>query len=125
MKAMIGAGRAKLGPFEVGRGRPALVIAEAGVNHNGDPEMARRLIDVAAAAGADVVKFQTFTAERVASAAAPKAAYQRDTTDPRQSQLELLRTLELPAAALRELRDYAASRQIALASTPFDHDAVD
>ncbi|MGH9371331.1 MAG: N-acetylneuraminate synthase [Vicinamibacterales bacterium] len=117
--------RSRLGPFEVGRGLPALVIAEAGVNHNGDPELARRLIDVAAASGADVVKFQTFTAERVASVAAPKAAYQRDTTDPGESQLELLRTLELAGPTLRELTVYAASRGIAFASTPFDHEAID
>jgi N-acetylneuraminate synthase/N,N'-diacetyllegionaminate synthase len=115
----------RLGPFTIGPGGRTLVIAEAGVNHNGDPALARQLIDVAAAAGADVVKFQTFTAERVASAAAPKAAYQRETTDPGQSQLELLRSLELPSDALRELRDHAAARRIALASTPFDHEAID
>jgi N,N'-diacetyllegionaminate synthase len=117
--------RAKLGPFEVGADRPALVIAEAGVNHNGDAVLARRLIDAAAASGADVVKFQTFTAERVASADAPKAAYQLETTDRGQSQLELLRSLELPGPTLSELRDYASSRGIAFASTPFDHDAID
>ncbi len=116
---------ARLGPFTVGRGQPALVIAEAGVNHNGDPGLARRLIDVAAASGADVVKFQTFTAERVASAAAPKAAYQLDTTDAAQSQLALLRGLELSGTTLRELREYAATRRIGFASTPFDHESVD
>lgn len=116
---------ARLGPFEVGRGRPTLVIAEAGVNHNGDPDKARRLVDVAARAGADVVKFQTFTAERVASAGAPKAAYQRETTRADQSQLDLLRALELPVPVLRDLRAHAAAREIVLASTPFDHEAID
>ncbi len=67
-----------LGDRRVGPGEPVLVIAEAGVNHNGDLGLARELVDAAAATGADAVKFQAFKAERVAAANSPKAGYQRD-----------------------------------------------
>lgn len=75
-----------------------LIIAEAGVNHNGDLALAKRLVDVAAEAGADLVKFQTFSAERLATLSAPKADYQTRTTDQAQSQLAMLRQLELSVA---------------------------
>lgn len=74
-----------------------LIIAEAGVNHNGDMALAKRLVDVAADAGADLVKFQTFSAERLATRSAPKADYQTRTTDEAQSQFAMLRQLELSA----------------------------
>ena len=70
-----------------------LVIAEAGVNHNGDAALATRLVDVAADVGADLVKFQTFTAEGVATQSAPKADYQNQTTDQAESQLAMLKQL--------------------------------
>src|SRR5262245_3986824 len=79
----------------VGPGRRCFVIAEAGVNHNGSVEIARRLIDIAAEARADAVKFQTFDAERLATAHAPKSEYQTAATDAGESQLEMLRRLEL------------------------------
>lgn len=110
---------------EVGPGQPCFVIAEAGVNHNGDVGQARRLIDVAAEAGADAVKFQTFRSEQVVSAAAPKAAYQRATTDAGESQLEMVRRLELPFEAFRELRIYAREAGILFLSTPFDRESAD
>ena len=72
-----------------------LIIAEAGVNHNGDLVLARRLIDVAAESGADLVKFQTFSADRLATTHAGKAEYQRSTTDAAESQHAMLRRLEL------------------------------
>ena len=70
-----------------------LIIAEAGVNHNGDIELAKKLVDAAVNAGADLVKFQTFNAEQLATRNAPKANYQTLTTDESQSQLAMLRQL--------------------------------
>ena len=72
-----------------------LIIAEAGVNHNGDLELAKQLIDVAANAGADYVKFQTFSADRIVSRSALKAEYQQQTTDASEPQYEMLKRLEL------------------------------
>ncbi len=100
------------------------VIAEAGVNHNGDLELARQLVDAAAEAGADCVKFQTFRADKLASASAPKAAYQQQTTGAGESQLEMLRRLELSPEAHRELKARCADRGIEFLSTPFDHDSL-
>lgn len=100
------------------------VIAEAGVNHNGDLELARQLVDAAAEAGADCVKFQTFKADKLASARAKKAAYQEQTTGAGESQLEMLRRLELSDAAHRELLDRCDARDITFLSTPFDHDSL-
>lgn len=80
-----------------------LVIAEAGVNHNGDLELARQLIDAAANAGADYVKFQTFKAERLVTATAPKAEYQKSTTGVAESQYEMIRKLELDVEAHQQL----------------------
>ena len=96
------------------------VIAEAGVNHNGDLELARRLVDCAAEAGADAVKFQTFDAEKLATRAAPKASYQQHTTDASESQLDMLRKLELPREWHWELRERARARGIEFLSTAFD-----
>ena len=87
-------------------------IAEAGVNHNGNKDIAYQLIDTAVAAGADAVKFQTFSATALASENAPKAAYQNETTDAAESQLDMLRRLELPLDWHFELRDYCASNGI-------------
>ena len=85
-------------------GRLRLLVAEAGVNHNGESSSRGELVDAAAAAGADAVKFQTFRAEGVAAAAAPKAGYQLETTDGDESQLEMLRRLELDRDAFAELK---------------------
>src|SRR3990170_362087 len=96
------------------------IIAEAGVNHNGSLDMAKRLIDVAAEAGADAVKFQTFRAEQVVSRHAPKAEYQSRTTDQTESQLDMLRKFELTEADHEVLIAHAKARGIAFLSTPFD-----
>jgi N-acetylneuraminate synthase len=96
------------------------VIAEAGVNHNGELELARRLVDCAAESGADAVKFQTFDAKKLATSAAPKASYQKRTTDAAGSQLEMLRKLELPREWHWELRERAHARGIEFLSTAFD-----
>ena len=100
------------------------MIAEAGVNHNGDVALAQRLVDVAADAGADAVKFQTFRAELVASASAPKAAYQAHATGA-ESQLDMLRRLELAPAAHETLQRRSAERGLVFLSTPFDLESLD
>lgn len=100
------------------------VIAEAGVNHNGDMAVARRLIDVAADAGADAVKFQTFNADTLATAAAPVADYQRSAAADGQSQHEMLRSLELAPAAHADLKAHAEGRGVEFISTPFDCDSL-
>lgn len=114
-----------IGRFAVGSGERALVIAEAGVNHNGDPELARRLAHEAASAGADAVKYQTFDAERLASEHAPKAAYQLKTTDPSESQREMLRALQLPAEEYERLARLCRELGILFLSTPFDEQSAD
>ena len=100
------------------------IIAEAGVNHNGDLELARELIDSAAAAGADYVKFQTFLSDAIVSARAPKAEYQKS-RDGSASQLEMIRRLELPFEKHSELARYATERGVSFASTAFDHASLD
>ena len=102
-----------------------LIIAEAGVNHNGDLALARQLIDVAAVAGADLVKFQTFTADRLATRAAQKADYQNRTTTSTESQHEMLSRLELTDAMHHQLIAHCAMRKIGFFSTGFDIESVD
>jgi len=102
-----------------------LIIAEAGVNHNGSLERALKLVDVAAEASADYVKFQTFKAESVASAFAPKADYQKATTGEKESQLEMLRKLELDSGAFKILIDHCQEKGIKFLSTPGDEHSVD
>lgn len=101
------------------------VIAEAGVNHNGQRELAFELVDLAASAGADAVKFQTFDARKLASKTAPKAAYQKETTDVAESQLAMLQKLELPRAWHADLQAHAKARGIEFISTAFDVDSLD
>ena len=102
-----------------------LIIAEAGVNHKGDLDLARQLIDAAAVAGADFVKFQTFNADRQVTRSAKKADYQAQVTDSTESQHEMLRKLELTEAMHRELIAHCATRNIGFFSTGFDIESVD
>ena len=102
-----------------------LIIAEAGVNHNGDMVLARQLIDVAVEAGADFVKFQTFNASRQVTGTAKKADYQRQTTDSDESQQEMLSRLELTEKMHHELIAYCKTRNIGFLSTGFDIESVD
>jgi N,N'-diacetyllegionaminate synthase len=114
-----------VGTRRIGPGEPVFVIAEAGVNHNGDIDLAQRLVDVASEAGADAIKFQTFKAENVAASTAPKAVYQLETTDSFESQQEMLRRLELSPAMHRELQAYCQQQHILFMSTPFDENSAD
>ncbi len=100
------------------------IIAEAGVNHNGDMALARGLIDAACAANADAVKFQTFTAEEVTIESAPKANYQMELTRPDESQLDMIRTFQLRREAHFELTAYCAEKGIRFMSSPFDIDSL-
>jgi len=100
------------------------IIAEAGVNHNGSLETALRLVDVAAAAGADAVKFQTFKAEKLVTQTAAKADYQKQATGTEESQLQMLRKLELKYEFHFQLRDYCRQQGIAFLSTAFDFDSL-
>ncbi|TLD96487.1 N-acetylneuraminate synthase [Helicobacter jaachi] len=103
-----------------------LVIAEAGVNHNGDIHLAKKLIDVAVDAGADIVKFQTAKPENVVSRFAKKAEYQIENTgNAKESQLEMIQKLFLPDSAWSELMSYCKQKGIAFLSTPFDVKSVD
>jgi N,N'-diacetyllegionaminate synthase len=101
------------------------VIAEAGVNHNGDLDLAKKLVDAAAEAGADAVKFQTFSADRLVTRKAPKAEYQKRRTDASESQYDMLKKLELSEAAQRELQARCQERGILFLSTPFDEQSAD
>ena len=101
------------------------IIAEAGVNHNGSIEMALNLIEEAAKSGADCVKFQSFKAERVASAIAPKANYQLITSDPHESQIDMLKKLELPEKSYEILNQRSDELGIDLFSTPYNFADVD
>ncbi len=115
----------EIGHRQIGDPHPCFVIAEAGVNHNGSLELAKRLVDAAADAGADAVKFQTFKAAKLISAVAPKAAYQKQTTGVAEPQLGMVRRLEIPPVMTREVAAHAATRGIIFLSTAFDEESVD
>src|SRR3989338_161698 len=98
------------------------IVAEAGVNHNGDLEIAYQLVYIAKTAGADCVKFQTFKAENLATKQAPKAKYQETSTQ--ESQYDMLKRLMLSETQFQQLRDYAEQQKITFLSTAFDHDSL-
>lgn len=100
------------------------IIAEAGVNHNGDIDIAKKLVDEAVRAGADAVKFQTFKAENLVCRDAAKAAYQMETTDKSESQFEMLKKLELTPDMHEQLIDYCKQKKIMFLSTSFDVDSL-
>jgi len=101
------------------------IIAEAGVNHGGNLDTAIQMVDVAVAAGADAVKFQTFKAEKVITTSAPKADYQRQTTGSDESQQEMVRKFELDEFAHERLLRYCNEKEILFLSSPFDLDSID
>jgi N,N'-diacetyllegionaminate synthase len=107
------------------KSKSTLIIAEAGVNHNGSMELAYKLIDAAADAGADLVKFQTFDARKLVTESADKAKYQKQTTDAGESQYDMLSKLELSKDMHEDLISYCAQRGVGFFSTGFDNDSLD
>ena len=105
--------------------RKVFIIAEAGVNHNGSLELAKKMVEAAADAGADAVKFQTFKAEKLVAKMAQKASYQLKTTDASESQQEMLKKLEIDKEAHLELLQESRNRGIMFLSTPFDHESIE
>jgi N,N'-diacetyllegionaminate synthase len=101
------------------------IIAEAGVNHNGSLEMAKKMVEVAKEAGADAIKFQTFKAENLVTKNAMKAEYQKQTTNKNESQYEMIKQLELSFNDFKELKKYCDKKEIMFLSTPFDFESID
>ena len=115
----------RIGDREIGAGAHTFVIAEAGVNHDGSVARAHDLVDRAADAAADAVKFQTFRSDALVAADAPRAAYQQGRLGSGASQHSMLASLELPLGAWRELQSHARERGILFVSTPFDERSLD
>ncbi|MGD0516141.1 MAG: N-acetylneuraminate synthase [Thermoguttaceae bacterium] len=115
----------EIGGKKVGLDQPCFIIAEAGVNHNGDLDMALQLVEAARAVGADAVKFQTFRAEKLASALAVKASYQVETTGAAESQLQMLKRLELSPQSHSDLIAHCRGQGIIFLSSPFDEESAD
>jgi N-acetylneuraminate synthase/N,N'-diacetyllegionaminate synthase len=113
------------GNRRIGHEQPTFVIAEAGVNHNGDVEMAERLVDAASAAGADAVKFQTWVTEKLVLPEAAMAEYQARNTGERESQFAMLKRLELSYSDFRRLKAYCDQRGICFLSTPDEEGSAD
>lgn len=117
--------RFNLGPNQIGEGFSCFIIAEAGVNHNGSIELAKKLVDEAKIAGADCIKFQTYRTENLVTVNAPKANYQLQVTDKTESQFEMLKKLELSLEDYKELVDYCCQKQILFLSTPYNFEDID
>lgn len=115
----------RIGNKKIGEGHPVFIIAEVGVNHNGDIELAKKLIDKAVEANADAVKFQTFKAEKLNTRKAPKAEYHLETTGNEGSWFDLLKSQELDQQTHFILADYCRSKGIIFLSTPYDEDSAD
>ncbi len=115
----------RLGDKWIGEGEACFIIAEAGVNHNGDLKLAKKLIGVAKEAGADAVKFQSFKAEDVVTRNAEKAGYQKESTSTEESQYEMIKKLGLSEADFKDLSDYAIEKGIIFLSSPFDKESAD
>ncbi len=111
--------------FDFATVRHPVIIAEVGVNHNCDATIARKMVDAAIDAGADVIKFQRFIAAIEISTFAEKAEYQQNSTGEAGSQLEMCQALELPDDELRAMKDYCAQRKMPFLCTAFEHDSVD
>ena len=101
------------------------IIAEAGVNHNGNYETAIQMVKAAEKAGADYIKFQTFVPEKLVSASAQKAEYQKKTTGSKESQLDMLKKLTLTDEEFLNIKNYCDEIEIGFLSTPFDLESID
>lgn len=115
----------RIGDKIIGKSSPVFIIAEAGVNHNGSINIAQRLVKEAAGCGVDCIKFQTFKAEQVATGNAPKARYQLKTTDMSESQLEMLKKIELKREDHVRVKKYAEEMGLTFISTPYNFEDVD
>jgi len=115
----------KIGNKKIGNGYPSFIIAEAGVNHNGDIEFAKKLIDKAVDAGVDAIKFQTFKSEKLVTGYASMAKYQRENIGSEDSQFNMLKKLELSYEEFFLLKDYCDKKGIIFMSTPFDFESAD
>lgn len=115
----------KVGNKIIGDNYPCFIIAEAGVNHNGDINLAKELIDKAVYAGVDAVKFQTFKSEKLVTGYASMAKYQKNNIGSEDSQLNMLKKLELSYNEFVELKDYCDKKKIIFMSTPFDFESSD
>jgi N-acetylneuraminate synthase/N,N'-diacetyllegionaminate synthase len=116
--------KVKIGNKLVGEGEPVFIVAEAGSNHDGKLEQAKQLVDVAANAGADAVKFQTFSADKIIAKTGPKAGYMEKVSE-KESVYEIFKRIELPREWHRELAEYARKRGLIFLSSPFDEEAAD
>lgn len=112
------------GSIKIGHKHPVYIIAEAGVNHGGDLNVARQLIDIAAEAGADAVKFQAFRTENLILKNVEKAPYQQQTTSAGESQFDMLKKLELKREQYSELKAYCAEKGVGFLITPFDEESL-
>ena len=115
----------KVGEKIVGGNFPVFIIAEAGVNHNGDLQKAKKLIDVAVESGVDAVKFQAFKTENLILENVDKAPYQKEKTGGSESQYEMLKKLEVSKTQTLELFNYAKEKGVIFLSTPFDEESLD
>jgi N,N'-diacetyllegionaminate synthase len=115
----------KIGNSIINAGSSTFIIAEAGVNHGGDMDLAKQLIDIAKEAGVDAVKFQAFRTENLILDNVEKAPYQQETTEKTESQFEMLKKLELANDQYTELKDYCEQKGILFLITPFDEGSLE
>ena len=115
----------RIGKKTIGEGEPCFIIAEAGVNHNGNINLAKKLVDAAREAGADAVKFQTFKTENIVTKDADMAEYQKENLRTIESQPDMLKRLELKEDDFSELKKYCNEKGIIFLSTPHTEDAID
>ena len=114
-----------LGEKTIGDAFPCFIIAEAGVNHNGSLKIAKKLVDVACNAKVDAIKFQTYKSEELVTPDAALKNYQMKNTGKKQTQLEMLKKLELNHSDFKELKTYCDKKNIVFLSTPHSYDAID